>query len=109
MDAFSLAPSRLVGDLKRALEKAIDEGTLEARREDAYYVAALARQKLVPGVSDEDAARLIAAGGLSGEAAEAAEAREAAGDFDQPVEDVEAAELLACKDDCDDPAHRHGR
>jgi poly(A) polymerase len=109
MEAFKLPPSKLIGDLKKALEAQVEAGTLEARREDAYYVAALARQKLVPGLSDDEAARIIAAGGLSGEAAEAAEAREAAGDFDQPVEDVEAAELLACKDDCDDPGHRHGR
>src|SRR5688572_4503226 len=43
MDAFQLAPSRLVGDLKRALETAIDKGELEPRREDAYYVAYIAR------------------------------------------------------------------
>jgi poly(A) polymerase len=109
MEAFQLAPSRLIGDLKKALEAAIDAGTLEARREDAYYVAHLARQRLVPGLDDELAARIIAAGGLVGEAAADAEAREAAGDFDQPVDDVEAAELLACKDDCDDPAHDHRR
>jgi poly(A) polymerase len=108
MEAFRLAPSRLIGDLKKALEGAIERGELEARREDAYYVAHLARQRLVPGIPDEDADRLAAAGGLAGDAAAAAEAREAAGDFDQPVEDAEAAELLACKDDCDDPAHRHG-
>jgi poly(A) polymerase len=107
MESFRIAPSKLIGDLKKALEAAIDRGDLEARREDAYYVAYLARQRLVPGVSDEDADRLAAAGGLFGEAAEEAEAREAAGDFDQPVEDEEAADLLACKDDCDDPAHDH--
>jgi poly(A) polymerase len=107
MESFRIAPSKLIGDLKKALEAAIEGGTLEARREDAYYVAYLARHRLVPGVSDEDAARLVAAGGLSGEAAEAAEAREAAGDFDEPVEDTEAADLLACKDDCDDPEHDH--
>jgi poly(A) polymerase len=107
MEAFRIPPSKLIGDLKKALEASIEGGELEARREDAYYVAHLARQRLVPGVTDEDAARLVAAGGLSGEAAEAAEAREAAGDFDEPVEDTEAADLLACKDDCDDPEHDH--
>ena len=108
MEAFQLPPSRLIGDLKKALEAAIEAGALEARREDAYYVAHLARQRLVPGVDDETVARIIAAGGLVGEAAADAEAREAAGDFDEPVEDVEAAELLACKDDCDE-AHEHRR
>ena len=44
MEAFELAPSRLIGDLKRALEAAIERGELEARREDAYYVAHIARQ-----------------------------------------------------------------
>src|ERR1044071_1682202 len=43
--AFGRAPSRLVGDLKRALEGAIDSGKLEPRREDAYYVAYLAREQ----------------------------------------------------------------
>ncbi|HTJ46065.1 MAG TPA: HD domain-containing protein [Kofleriaceae bacterium] len=109
MEAFRLPPSKLIGDLKKLLEAQVSSGELEARREDEYYVAALARQKLVPGLSDEDAARIAAAGGLSGEALEEAEAREAAGDFDEAVDDVEAAELLACKDDCDDPGHDHGR
>lgn len=63
MEAFQIAPSRLIGDLKRALELAIDQGLLEARREDAYYVAYLARHSLVPNVSPETRASLIAAGG----------------------------------------------
>jgi poly(A) polymerase len=63
MEAFEIAPSRLIGDLKRALERAIDDGRLEARREDAYYVAYLAREGLVPGVAPDKRARLIAAGG----------------------------------------------
>src|SRR6185369_16634688 len=63
MDAFELAPSRLIGDLKRTLEAAIESGELEPRREDAYYVAYLARGELVPGVSPERTAQLIAAGG----------------------------------------------
>jgi len=67
MDAFEIAPSRLIGDLKRALEQAIDRGELEARREDAYYVAHLARHGLVPGVSPERTAALIAAGGALGD------------------------------------------
>lgn len=63
MAAFELAPSRLIGDLKRALEQAIERGELEPRREDAYYVAYLARHALVPGVDPDRAAALIAAGG----------------------------------------------
>src|SRR5262245_21999663 len=63
MDAFELAPSRLIGDLKRALETAIEAGTLEPRREDAYYVAYLARQNLVPDVPGAMRDALIAAGG----------------------------------------------
>jgi poly(A) polymerase len=63
MEAFELAPSRLIGDLKRALEAAIERGELEARREDAYYVAHIARQNLVPNVAPEKLAAIIAAGG----------------------------------------------
>lgn len=63
MDAFEIPPSRLIGDLMRALKTAIEGGSLEARREDAYYVAFLARQGLVPDVAPERTAALIAAGG----------------------------------------------
>ena len=63
MNAFEIPASRLIGDLKRALEKAIDDGTLEARREDEYYVAHIARQNLVPNVAPEKREALIAAGG----------------------------------------------
>ena len=38
MEAFELPPSRLIGDLKRALEDAIERGELEARREADYYL-----------------------------------------------------------------------
>src|SRR5262245_6359416 len=67
MDAFEIAPSRLIGDLKRALEQAIEAGELEPRREDAYYVAYLARKALVPNVAPDKAAALIAAGGATGD------------------------------------------
>jgi poly(A) polymerase len=70
MAAFEIAPSRLIGDLKRALEQAIESGNLEPRREDAYYVAYLARQDLVPGIAPDKTAALIAAGGAIGDAAE---------------------------------------
>jgi len=63
MDAFEITPSRLIGDLKRALEQAIEAGTLEARREDAYYVAYIARRDLVPNVAPERREAIIAAGG----------------------------------------------
>ena len=92
MDAFRLPPSRLIGDLKRHLEQAVDRGELEARREDAYYVAHLARAGLVPGLDPELAARLAAAGGLDDEADHDAAAREAAGDFEDAPADVEPIE-----------------
>jgi poly(A) polymerase len=63
MDAFELRPSRLIGDLKKALEAAIENNTLEARREDAYYVAYIARSGLVADVPADKLAALIAAGG----------------------------------------------
>src|SRR5690242_14745843 len=69
MAAFELAPSRLIGDLKRALEQAIDAGELEPRREDPYYVAYLARRGLVPDVDPDRRAALIAAGGAIEDAA----------------------------------------
>jgi hypothetical protein len=63
MVAFELPPSRMIGDLKRALEGAIETGVLEPRREDAYYVAYLARQQLVPNLDEDKREELIAAGG----------------------------------------------
>src|SRR5262249_11403609 len=48
---------------KRKLETAIEDGTLESRREDAYYVAYIARHDLVPDVPEERRAAIIAAGG----------------------------------------------
>lgn len=89
MEAFAIPPSRLIGDLKRSLEDAIHRGELEARREDSYYVAHLARLRMVPGISDEVNERLIAEGGLDAEAAEAARAEEAAGNFEGPYSGVE--------------------
>jgi poly(A) polymerase len=67
MEAFEIPPSRLIGDLKRALEHAIESGELEPRREDAYYVAHLARAGTIPNVSPERIAALIAAGGATGD------------------------------------------
>lgn len=112
MDAFEIAPSRLIGDLKRALEQAIDRGELEPRREDAYYVAYIARHGLVPNVAPEKTAQLIAAGGLVAEDAAAADAREAAGDLEGVHRGVDRDDpspgVLACGHDPDnDPCvHR---
>lgn len=120
MDAFEIAPSRLIGDLKRALEAKIAEGELEARREDAYYVAYLARHDLVPNTSAQKREALIAAGGLIGD-----EARDAEDDVEGPHKGVDRDDptpgVLACghdpeNDPCvihrdadpDDPElHRH--
>ncbi len=44
---FGIPPSRLIGDLKRALEEACERGDLEERREDAYYLDWLATSGLV--------------------------------------------------------------
>jgi hypothetical protein len=103
MTAFEIAPSRLIGDLKRALEQAIDAGELQPRREDAYYVAHLARQGLVPNVAPEKTAELIAAGGLIGDAAADADEREAAGDLEGPHRGADPDDpspgVLACGHD----------
>jgi hypothetical protein len=89
MEAFALPPSRLIGDLKRHLEEQVTAGVLEARRDDAYYVAAVARSGLVPGLDPERVAALCAAGGLVGDAAATADAAEAGGDLEGPAPDVE--------------------
>ncbi|MEZ4398638.1 MAG: HD domain-containing protein [Kofleriaceae bacterium] len=89
MEAFKLAPSRLIGDLKRHLEQQVDAGLLDARREDAYYVAALARSGLVPNLDPDLAAALITAGGQVGAEAAEADAAEAAGDLAGPAPEVE--------------------
>lgn len=89
MSAFELAPSRLIGDLKRALEEAISSGELEPRREDAYYVAHLARHRLVPGASEEVNERLAAEGGLIEDEAEAARLAEESGELEGPHHGIE--------------------
>jgi poly(A) polymerase len=89
MSAFAIPPSRLIGDLKRALEEAIGKGELEARREDEYYVAYIARAGLVPGVDPARAAEIAAAGGLVDGDAAGADEREAAGDLAGPHGGVE--------------------
>jgi hypothetical protein len=88
MTAFEIPPSRLIGDLKRALEQAIDRGELEPRREDPYYVAYLAHSGLVPGVAPERIEALIAAGGA----------------LDEPASDDDDLEGLYKGPDPDDPS-----
>jgi poly(A) polymerase len=43
MEHFGLPPSRQIGDLKRALEQAVEAGELEPRREADYYLAHVAK------------------------------------------------------------------
>jgi poly(A) polymerase len=43
MEHFQLPPSRQIGDLKRALEVAVESGELEPRREADYYLAHVAK------------------------------------------------------------------
>jgi poly(A) polymerase len=43
MEHFALQPSRQIGDLKRALEQAVEAGELEPRREAEYYLAHVAK------------------------------------------------------------------
>lgn len=45
MAHFALPPSRRIGELKRLIESEIAQGTLEARREDAYYLEWLETQR----------------------------------------------------------------
>lgn len=47
MSHFGLPPSRRIGELKEALEQAVERGELEERREDAYYLDWLERSGLV--------------------------------------------------------------
>ncbi len=103
MDAFHIAPSRLIGELKRELEAAIERGAIEARREDAYYVAYLAREQLVPNVDPALAAQLVADGGLVDEALAEVEGQEAAGDLEGAHRGVDPEDpspgVLACGHD----------
>jgi poly(A) polymerase len=114
MTAFEIAPSRLIGDLKRSLEKAIEDGALEARREDAYYVAYIARQNLIPNIAPEKLAAIIEAGGdVHGE--DSLEGPNKGVDVDDPSPGVLACGHDPDNDPCvhrdadpDDPdLHRH--
>jgi poly(A) polymerase len=104
MAAFELPPSRLIGDLKRALEQAIERGELEPRREDAYYVAHLARSGLVSAVSPERIAALIAAGGALDEPAGDDDLE---GPYRGPDPDDPSPGVLACGHDPDNDPCLH--
>ncbi len=45
MQTFGLPPSRLVGDIKRALEAAVEAGEIPAHQESGFYVQFLAENK----------------------------------------------------------------
>ena len=45
MVAFQIPPSKELGDLKAALEKAVEDGRVEGHREAAYYVAFLSANR----------------------------------------------------------------
>jgi len=45
MVAFKLPPSRLIGDIKRALEAAVEAGEIEGRLESEAYVASVGERK----------------------------------------------------------------
>lgn len=48
---FDIPPSRLIGDIKRRLERMIEVGVLEAHRDADYYVSLLAEQKAAFGLT----------------------------------------------------------
>ena len=50
MAAFALPPSRLIGDIKRALEAAIEAGEVEARLEPGAYVEFVAKNRARFGI-----------------------------------------------------------
>jgi poly(A) polymerase len=45
MESFKLPPSRLIGELKRALEACVEAGEVEAHHESEYYVQFLAERR----------------------------------------------------------------
>ncbi len=49
MERFGIPPSRRIGELKQALERAVERGELDERREDDHYLEWLARSGLVKG------------------------------------------------------------
>lgn len=107
MDAFAIAPSRLIGDLKRRLEADIENGTLQSRREEAYYVAYLAREALVPGVSPERNAELAQLGGVSAEEAARLDAAPEVDILDEDDDGQPGTRIRPCGHDADnDPCEQ---
>ena len=45
MATFKLPPSKLIGDIKRALEAAVDTGEIDSHQESAYYVEYVANNR----------------------------------------------------------------
>jgi poly(A) polymerase len=45
MSTFGLPPSKLIGDIKRALEAAVDSGEIESHQESEYYVQYVASNR----------------------------------------------------------------
>lgn len=52
MRAFSLRPSRLIGDIKRALEKAIEEGEIPSHQPSEFYVVFVGANKARFGIPE---------------------------------------------------------
>lgn len=52
MRAFSLRPSRLIGDIKRALEKAFEEGEIPSHQPSEFYVVFVGANKARFGIPE---------------------------------------------------------
>jgi len=50
MDAFGIPPSRRIGEIKRALEAAVEAGEIPAQQESEFYVEFLSRNKARFGI-----------------------------------------------------------
>lgn len=50
MKTFGIPPSRLIGEIKRALEASIESGEIESHRESAYYVDFVGSNKVRFGI-----------------------------------------------------------
>jgi poly(A) polymerase len=54
MTVFKIPPSRLIGEIKRALETAVDSGEIESHRESSYYVEFVAANRERFGIKKAD-------------------------------------------------------
>ena len=52
MKAFAIPPSRLIGDIKRALEACVEQGEIEGQRESEYYVQFVAENRQRFGLTE---------------------------------------------------------